>query len=89
MSGLVSMDRNPTTVETIAGDEAYTQWDNGDFIQDEDRWRFFTGSNNLIRLFRSDHGDGWSIPSEFHPINQARDVAGYLQREFDRIDGYN
>lgn len=88
MSGIVSMDRNPTLLEEVAGDEAYTKWDNGDFMRDGDNWRFFTG-NVLIRLFRSHHGDEWRMPREMDPIWDVEEVAEYLQQEFDRIERYH
>lgn len=87
MSGLVSMDRTVTTLENIAGDEAYTKWYDGHFVSDRDNWRFFTG-NTSLRFFKSHHGDEWDIKGTFNPMSHVQQVAEFLQREFDRLENY-
>lgn len=84
VSGLVSKEYDPRNLERPAGDEAYTHWLQGDFTPDGDNWRFFTGMTK-IRFFSSRGTDGWVVGNEFHPIDQADEVAAFLQQEFNNL----
>ena len=83
MSGLISMEYNPKHIEEVAGDEAYTKWDDGYFVPDE-KWRFFTGTHK-IRFFKSRGGNEWELRGEWHPIRDVKEVVEYLQQEYDGL----
>ena len=84
MSGLVSMERRADSIETVAADEAYSKCLDEEFV--DQNWRFFTGLNK-IRIFNSDRsGDGWELVSDDNPIENADEVAAFLQEEYDRIE---
>ena len=83
MSGLVSLEYNPRDLERTAGDEAYTKWLHSEFTADGDNWRFFTGQST-IKFFDSQK-DEWYVAGEFHPIEEAEEVAAFLQEEFDKL----
>ena len=57
-------------------------------MRDGDRWRFFSGLGR-IRFLESLSGDEYGLVGELDPVGDAEDVAGYLQREFDRIEQYH
>lgn len=84
MSGIVSMEYHSSTFERVAGDEAYTKWLEGEFTPDGNNWRFFTGHTKL-RFFNSYRGGEWESAGEFLPIQQAEEVAAFLQQEFDKL----
>lgn len=84
MFGLVSMEYNPRTLEKTTGDEAFTQWLNGDYIPDGENWRFFT-CQSMILFFNSHHDDDWECVSDFDPIDHVDQVAAFLQREADSV----
>lgn len=85
MSGLVSLEANPANVERTAGHEAYTNWLNGEFTPADDIWRFFTGLSK-IRFFSSHLCDEWEARGVFHPIQQAEEVAAFLEKEFYKLE---
>lgn len=85
MTGLVSVESDPEALERTAGDEAYTNWLGGYFAPEGGRWRFFTG-HSLIAFF-STEGDTWALAAEFDPVEQADEVAAFLQEEFDELHG--
>ena len=82
MSGLVTMDRDTTETETVAGSEAYTKWLDGDFI--DHNWRFFTASARL-KFFGNCHRDEWERMRDYHPVTHADLVAAFLQNEYNRL----
>lgn len=84
MSGLVSMEQTTNAVEQVAADEAYTKWDDGDFVPDGQNWRFFTGLVRL-RLYDSREGNEWECLGTYHPITQAGDVAAVLLQQYNRL----
>ncbi|KAF6221501.1 hypothetical protein HO133_002357 [Letharia lupina] len=97
MSGLVSLDPRPNELETCAGNEAYTKLLNGDFTphdfnwrfltgQDTTiNWRFFTGQDTKINFFSSDDSLWYKPDGQFHPIQNAEQVAAYLQQKRDGL----
>ena len=84
MSGLVSMERSATMIETVAADEAYSKWLDGDFVPDDRKWRFFTGLTQ-IRFFESPRGDEWDLVDNFNLMLNAQGVAAFLQQEYNRL----
>ena len=84
MYGLVSMDRRPDQVETVAADEAYTRYDDGYFVGDDRTWRFFTGLDQL-RVYSCVDGDEWELMGHLSPISDAREMARYLQDLYDSL----
>lgn len=84
MYGLVSMDRRPDQIETVAADEAYTRYDDGYFVGDDRTWRFFTGLDQL-RVYSCVDGDEWELMAHLSPISDARELARYLQDLYDSL----
>ncbi|KAF6237724.1 hypothetical protein HO173_003925 [Letharia columbiana] len=97
MSGQVSLDPRPNELETYAGDDAYTKWLNGDFTVHDFKWhsftgqditinwRFFTGQDTTINFFSSDDSPWYKPDAQFHPIQNAEQVAAYLQQKRDGL----
>ncbi|KAL9129720.1 MAG: hypothetical protein Q9175_007218 [Cornicularia normoerica] len=85
MSGLVSLEFSPRTLERTAGDEAYTKWLHGEFIPDGNNWRFFT-CQARIKFFNNYNIDEWDSVGTYHPIQYAEEVAAFLQEEFDKLE---
>ncbi len=82
MSGLVTMEHDTSHTETVAGSEAYTKWLDGAFI--DRNWRFFTASSRL-RFFESYNQDEWDQMREYHAITHPRNVADYLQDQYNGL----
>ena len=83
MSGLISMEGTIALLETIAGDEAYTNWLEGCVVPDDGHWRFFTGIADL--RFYKGHHDDWDRVCTFHPILEEQEVTAYLQQEYNSL----
>lgn len=84
MSGLVGAEKNHHYTEKVAGEEAYNKWQDGYFIPDEQKWRFFTGLAK-IRFFGSREDEKWDCKGQLDPIGCAQYVAAYLQQEYDKL----
>ena len=83
MYGLVGMRFTRSLVEA-AGDEAYTKFSDGYFVDDNERYRFFTATRQLD--FYKGYGDeGYEPVESFDLIEDAGDVAEYLQRQYERL----
>ncbi len=89
MSGLVSVEHSHHNLARVAGDEAYTNWEKGEFTKvpmcaDGKEWRFFTGHSQMIRFFSSRYTlKIWGTDGEFDVIHDAEQVAAFLQEEYD------
>lgn len=86
MSGLVSIDRSTTNLESVAGSEAYTYWLDGEYVPGDQDWRFFTAHTNLTFL-RCLHRNGneWEADWGANPMNRADEAAVYLQLQYDML----
>ena len=87
MSGLIRIDRNPARGEEIAGSEAFTHFENGEFspdARDERNWRFFTGHDSL-RFFKSHGRDSWDEIQKYDPVIDAKYVAEYFMEEYQEL----
>lgn len=84
MSGLISRERVPTSIETVAANEAYGSWLEEDFVPGDSDWRFFTGLISL-RFYKGHHGDEYDVVETLSPMLYPREVAAYLQEEFDNL----
>ena len=88
MSGLVSKERGYQILEECAADEAYTKWDDGDCVQfDDGGWRFFTAKEN-VRMYSSFPGHEYEMMESMEPVDEAREVAAWLQRQYDSLRNY-
>ena len=85
MSGLVSIDRSTTEVESVAGSEAYTHWLDGDFVPGADKWRFFIAHTKLL-FFICRHGNHYEKEDWADPMMDAENLAAYLQCQYDRLE---
>ena len=85
MSGLVSVDYNTTSVETVAGSEAYTHWLDGDFVSGDQDWRFFVAHTNLTFL-SCRHGTQYEWDGWVNPMNDADEAAAHLQQQYDMLN---
>ena len=84
MSGLISREQSPTDIEKVAADEAYGNWLEGDFVPGESNWRFFTGLASL-RFYKGHYGDQYFSTVSLDPMRHPREVAAYLQDQFDKL----
>ena len=85
MLGLVSNVSNHLhNIEKSAGNKAYTQWKDGKFADDNEKWRFFTGTRSL-RFFGCKDGEDWQLETEHSPIGYAVEIAAYLQEEYNNL----
>ncbi len=88
MTGVTSLDYQHAFVEEIAANLACTHYRDGYFIRDIGRaWRSFSALRYL-RFFSSRDGREWDHTAMFDPIDEAREVAAYFQRELDRVRLY-
>ena len=84
MTGLISLTCDPSTVEPVAANEAYTKWLRG-FSVDQDL-RFFTITKDLVTFCRGRYDSEWELVEEFDAMAQAEQVAAYLQGEYDGVE---
>lgn len=85
MSGLISTGGGQqSSIEEVAAGEAYTKWQDGEFVRGAMNWSFFTGLTEL-RFFQSVGEDSWELDAEFHPIWHAEYVAAYFQEEIGKV----
>ena len=85
MTGLVSMDRYSRHIEEITASVAYDHWRDGLVVYDHRQaWGMFT-CLETIKFYVSRNGRDYRYVSTVHPIDNAREVARYIQREYDRI----
>ena len=84
MSGLISNEINYQMTEVCAGDEAYTEWLDGYFVDDNNRWRFFTGTRSL-RIYGCRAEEDWQLRLEHVPVEFMQRVATYLQEEYNNL----
>ena len=84
MTGLVSLESVANGVENRAAGEAYTKMRNGYFS--DDTWRFFSGLRE-VRFCNGYESNGadWERVGVFDPIRHAREIAAYLQGEYDQL----
>lgn len=84
MSGLVSMVQDNADLDDCAADEAYALWRDGYFVRDGRCWRFFTALG-MLRVYCSFSGDAWESLGEMEPFRDVREVAAFLQNQYDSL----
>ena len=82
MTGLISLGTQTKYVQDQAAGEAYTRWLRRQFV--DGNWRFFTGLMRMTFCNGFDNNE-WEQVVERHPEDYAREIARYLQQEYDRL----
>ena len=84
MSGLITLENDSSDLEQAAGDEAFTKFLERDFVRDDERWRFFTGTSRL-NFYECNGNEDWELAESLMPIRHLRHVAEYLQWHFESL----
>ena len=84
MSGLTSMESRSDVVEYAAAEDAAMKYQEGLFVRDDGTLRFFTALTQL-RMYNYFGGQEWELSGIIHPIHDVREMADYLQRQYDSV----
>ena len=85
LSGLITLEISSNSLEGVAVDEAFTKFMEGDFVRDDERWRFFTGASQL-KFFKCNGNEDWELAESTYPIrDDAKYAAEYLQLQYSSL----
>ena len=85
MTGLLSGENNPTTIEDLAAALTYDHWRDRWLVRDPSQaWGMFTCLDTLS-FYTSGNGRDYEHMSTYRPIEDLRHVARYIRQEYERI----
>lgn len=84
MSGLIALGSNSPDLEQTAGDEAFTKFLEREYVGDDERWRFFTGTTGL-KFYECNGNEDWELAESLGPIQNQKQVAEYLQWQYESL----
>lgn len=84
MSGLITLQVDSPDLEQTAGDEAFTKFLEREFVRDDERWRFFTGTTRL-KFYECNGNEDWELAESLTPIHNRMQVAEYLQWHYESL----